>query len=59
MDEDTTLRNLFGNNKLFEKSKLRSRYATSLDVMSHRLGFKNTPYLFLDDTVTRGDPVIQ
>lgn len=37
----------------------RSRYATSLDVMAHRLGFKNTPYLFLDDTVTRGDPVIQ
>lgn len=59
MDEDTTLRNLFGNNKLFEKSKLRSRYATSLDVMAHRLGFKNTPYLFLDDTMTRGGPVIE
>ncbi|XP_022334983.1 gigasin-6-like [Crassostrea virginica] len=59
MDEDTTLRNLFGNNKLFDKSKLRSRYATSLDIMAHRLGFKNTPYLLLDDTVSRGGSILE
>ncbi|XP_061164233.1 gigasin-6-like [Saccostrea echinata] len=58
INEDTTLRNLFGNNKIFKKSKLRSRYATTLDIMAHRLGIRNTPYLFLDETVTRGGPVI-
>lgn len=50
---DTTLRDYFNHKGLFKHSYLRSRYATLLDLMTHRMGFENHKYLRLDDTMTR------
>ncbi|XP_062602896.1 putative beta-lactamase-like 1 [Saccostrea cucullata] len=50
---DTTLRNYFQHKGLFKHSYLRSRYATLLDLMTHRMGFENHKYLRLNLTMTR------